>query len=124
MPAAPAWNQTLPSSSWVAPHCAPLAPVGSLRMPVGVQRMRNELTVLYSQLSIAQSRLLGWCSMFPARPKLPVKNSFLSAVPSPSTSVNFHTSSVWDSIVSTLLAPSGITNRGNTSLSTNTRWCS
>ncbi len=41
----PAWNHILPSSSCVAPHCDPVAPVGSRITPVGVHRTRNALTV-------------------------------------------------------------------------------
>src|SRR4051794_14393836 len=117
---APPWNHTLPSSSCVTPHCPLFGPVGSRRSPSGVHRILNALTVLYSQLSIAQNRLDCCDSMLPARPKLVANRSFLSATPSPLLSVYFHTSSAFVSIVKIALAPNGSTNRGNTSLSTNT----
>ena len=42
-PLAPPWNHSLPWSSCVTPHCAPFAPVGSLRIPFGVHRILNAL---------------------------------------------------------------------------------
>ena len=108
----------------MAPHCAPFGPVGSLRTPFGVHRTRKALTVLYSQLSIAQNSPACWCSMLPARPKFVVNSSFLSATPSLFVSVYFHTSSALVSIVKMLFGPNGVTKRGNTILSTKARWCS
>src|SRR5512132_1813686 len=99
MPLAPPWNHTLPSLSCVTPHCELLGPVGSFSRPPGVQRSLNALTVLYSQLSIAQKRLDCCDSMLPARPKLFVKSSFLSATPSPFVSVYFQISSAFVSMV-------------------------
>ena len=58
--------------------------------------------------------------MLPARPKFVANSSFLSATPSPLVSVYFHTSSALVSIVRIVLAPNGITKRGNTRLSTKT----
>src|SRR4030095_14344178 len=102
------------------PHCALLGPVGSLTTPFGVHRTRKALTVLYIQLSIAQNRLDCCDSMLPARPKVAVNSSFLSATPSPLVSVYFHTSSALVSIVRIAWARNGKTKRGNTSLSTKT----
>src|SRR5258708_16355968 len=109
-----------PSSSCVTPHCAPLPPVGSLTTPCGVQRARNALTVLYSQLSSPHVRKASSCSTLPSRPYPVSNNSFLSATPSPSVSVYFQTSCECDSLARIELGPNGVMNRGNTSLSTKT----
>ena len=92
-----------------APTAPPFLPVGSRRIPVGVQRTRNWLTVLYIQLSSPQVRPLCWSSTFVSRPNPVAKSSFLSALPSLFVSVNFQTSSAFDSFVSTAFAPNGIT---------------
>ena len=88
--------------------------------PFGVQRRRNEFTVLYIQLSIAQNRFDGCDSMLPPRPKFVVNSSFLSATPSAFVSVYFQISSLFVSAVRMAFAPNGIAKRGNSNLSTNT----
>ena len=50
---------------------------------------------------------LSWCSTFSSRPRPVVNSSFLSAVPSPFVSVNFHTSSEFDSLVRIAFGPNG-----------------
>src|SRR5262245_47690598 len=119
-PLAPPWNHCLPSLSCVTPQADPFAPVDSFSTPCGVQRARNALYVLYIQLSIDHVRNASWCSTLPVRP-YPVSNSsFLSATPSPLVSVNFHTSSAFDSFVRMTLGPNGVTNRGKLRRSTKT----
>src|SRR5262245_46992286 len=100
------------------PHCAPFDPTGSFSTPFGVQRERNELTVLYIQLSSAHLRKLSSCSTLRYRPYPVSNNSFLSATPSPFVSVYFQSSCACDSLVSRVFGPNGSRKRGNTSLST------
>src|SRR5262245_50010431 len=119
-PLAPPWNHIFPSLSCDTPHCAPFAPTGSLSTPLGVQRARNPFTVLYIQLSRPTVKKLSSCSTFASRPKPVSKSSRLSATPSLFVSVYFQISWACDSLVRIVFGPNGSTNRGNTSLSTNT----